>query len=83
MSLAGEHRGTALPHCHAQAAAWPDEPEGANLMQLKRLHYFKKKGQNKKRYICLRVEADRCNDGAEEGLRLRVAACLQQGPPVL
>lgn len=31
----------------------------------------------------LRVKADRCNDGAEECLGLRVAASLQQGSPVL
>lgn len=31
----------------------------------------------------LRVETDGSNEGAEEGLGLRVAACLQQGPPVL
>lgn len=31
----------------------------------------------------LRVKTDGGNEGAEEGLSLRVAACLQQGLPVL
>ena len=41
--------------------------------------------QSKKRSnkIYLRVETDGGDDGAEEGLGLRVAACLQQGLPVL
>lgn len=25
LTLAGEHRGTAVPHCHTQTTAWPDK----------------------------------------------------------
>lgn len=31
MTLTGQHRSTAVPHCYTQATAWLDEPGGGEI----------------------------------------------------
>lgn len=92
VSLAGKHWGTAFPHCHTQTTAGLDETEQiATLLhseqtRLQRSWLLKeriKRKQSSTQKIYLRVKTNRGNEGAEEGLCLRVAACLQQRPPIL
>lgn len=51
------------------------------------LSYILHKNNNQENYreckMYLRIKTDGSNEGAEEDLGLRVASCLQQGPPVL
>lgn len=34
VTLAGEHRGTAVPHCHTQTTAWLDKTKGKERQML-------------------------------------------------
>lgn len=86
VTLAGQDRGTTVPHCHTETAARLDETAGRRRKPypLKRARERAARPAGFRRLqINLRVETDGGDEGAEEGLGLRVAARLQEGPPVL
>lgn len=84
VALAGQDRSTAVPHRHTEAAARLDEPEGKQGEKSQTEDEATEKvAKDEKVLQDLRVQTDGSDEGAEEGLGLRVAARLQQGPPVL
>lgn len=87
MTLAGQDRSAAVPYHHTETAARLDKAEGRWDERLQTEDKTTDKAAGRKDFTGLwknlRVETDGSDEGAEEGLGLRVAACLQQGPPVL
>lgn len=87
VTLAGQHRGTAVPHCHTETAARLDEAAGRREEALDTEDGAGERaagpGGFRRLQKDLRVETHGGDEGAEEGLGLRVAARLQEGPPVL
>lgn len=85
VTLAGQDRSTTVPHRHTETAARLDETAGRREESLHTGDRARERaaGGFRRLQMNLRVETDGGDEGAEEGLGLRVAARLQEGPPVL
>lgn len=87
VTLAGQDWSTAVPHCHTETVARLDKTEGRPDERLQTedeaREIFAGREGLPGLWKNVLVETDGSDEGAEKGLGLRVAACLQQGPPVL